>query len=142
MIDLQASEIRVFVPALDFEVSKDFYVSIGCALKWYDDNLALLEMGGQRFYLQRYYVKEWAENSMFHVTVANAQSCFEQITQMLSTGRFPAARVSAPKHEPYGAIVTYVWDPSGVLLRLAQWATHVSDQPTKAIPDRQSTLTP
>jgi hypothetical protein len=29
--------------------------------------------------------------------------------------------VAAPKQEPYGACVTYVWDPSGVLLHLAQW---------------------
>ena len=25
------------------------------------------------------------------------------------------------QYEPYGALVTYVWDPSGVLLHLAQW---------------------
>ena len=83
-------------------------------------------MGSQHFYLQRYYVKEWAENSMLHVTVADAQSCFEQISQLLSFGRFPTARVSSPKEEPYGAIVTYVWDPTGVLLHLAQWTTKAS----------------
>lgn len=123
MIDLQVRDIRTFIPALDFEVSKDFYVSLGCELQWSDDKMALLEMGNQRFYLQRYYVKEWADNSMLHVTVENAQSCFEQITELLFTGRFLAARVAAPKEEPYGAIVTYVWDPTGVLLHLAQWVT-------------------
>lgn len=24
-------------------------------------------------------------------------------------------------NEPYGALVTYAWDPSGVLIDLAQW---------------------
>lgn len=121
MLDLQASDIRPFIPARDFDLSKDFYLALGCVIGWSDDKLALLEMGGQRFYLQRYYVKEWAENSMLHMTVANAQSCFEQISALLSTGRFPGARVSAPTLEPYGASVTYVWDPAGVLLHLAQW---------------------
>lgn len=78
---------------------------------------------GERGYfkLQRYYVKEWAENSMLHITVADAESCFEQITTLISSGRFPGARVSKPKQEQYGALVTYAWDPSGVLLHLAQW---------------------
>ena len=29
--------------------------------------------------------------------------------------------VDGPKQEPYGALVTYVWDPSGILLHLAEW---------------------
>jgi catechol 2,3-dioxygenase-like lactoylglutathione lyase family enzyme len=121
LVDLQASDIRTFVPARDFEASKDFYGSLGFTLKWSDANLALLEIANQRFYLQRYYVKEWAENSMIHITVADARSCFRQITELLATGRFPGARVSEPKQEKYGALVTYVWDPAGVLLHLAQW---------------------
>jgi hypothetical protein len=103
------------------KVSKDFYGSLGFALKWSGDDLALMEIAGQRLYLQRYYVKEWAENSMIHITVADARSCFTQIAQLLATERFPGARVSEPKQEPYGALVTYVWDPAGVLLHLAQW---------------------
>lgn len=121
MIDLEARDIRPFVPAKDFDISKDFYVSLGFTLKWSDANLALLEMAGQRFYLQRYYVKEWAENCMLHITVADAQACARQIAELLAEGRFPGARVSEPKQEHYGARVTYVWDPAGVLLHLAQW---------------------
>lgn len=87
-----------------------------------DGNLALLEMANQRFYLQRYHVKDWAENSMLHITVADARACARQIAELLATGRFPGARVSEPKHEAYGgALVTYLWDPAGVLLHLAQW---------------------
>lgn len=121
MIDLQASDIRPFLPAKDFDISRDFYVALGFAVKWSDDNMALLESGNQRFYLQRYYVKDWADNSMLHITVADAHACFRQITSLLAEGRFPGARVAQPKQEDYGALVTYVWDPAGVLLHLAQW---------------------
>lgn len=93
----------------------------GLGLEWSDENMALFNLGGSRFYLQRYYVKEWAENSMLHVSVPDAAYCFDAITGLMASGRFPSARVAAPKHEPYGAWVTYVWDPSGVLLHLAQW---------------------
>lgn len=124
MINLHASEIRPFVPSLDFALSKDFYLALGCELEWSDENMALLNLGGSRFYLQRYYVKEWAENSMLHVSVPDAAHCFAVITDLMASGRFPSARVAPPRHEPYGAWVTYVWDPSGVLLHLAQWDGH------------------
>lgn len=121
MIDLQATDVRPFLPAKNFAASKDFYVALGFTIAWADDNMALLDNGNQRFYLQRYYVKDWAENSMLHISVADAQSCFSQITDLLAGGRFPGARVAQPKQESYGALVTYVWDPTGVLLHLAQW---------------------
>ena len=121
MIDLQVSDIRTFIPSSDFELSKDFYGALGFEVDAIDVNLALLSVGDQAFYLQRYYVKDWAENSMLFLTVADAQACFEQIDALLSGGRFPGARVAAPKREAYGAVVTYMWDPAGVLLHLAQW---------------------
>lgn len=102
-------------------MSKAFYESLGWTLKWGDDDLALLEVADQRFYLQNYYAKEWAENFMLHVTVADAQASYDHVVSLVDSKRFPGVRVGGPKQEPYGALVTYVWDPSGVLLHLAQW---------------------
>lgn len=121
VIDLHASDLRGFVPARDFALSKDFYQALGCVLEWSDDNLALFRLGASRFYLQPYYVKDWAENSMLHIGVQDAARCHADIAGLLESGRFAPARVAAPRHEPYGALVAYVWDPSGVLLHLAQW---------------------
>lgn len=121
MIDLKASDLRTFVPAQDFALSKDFYSALGCNLQWSDENLALFNLAGSRFYLQRYYVKDWAENSMLHISVQDAAQCFSDISELIASKRFPSARVAAPKQESYGALVTYVWDPSGALLHLAQW---------------------
>ncbi len=121
MIDLKAGDLRTFIPSQDFALSKDFYSALGCDLEWSDDNLALFNLAGSRFYLQRYYIKEWAENSMLHISVQDAVGCHADITELIESGRFPSARVAPPKHEPYGALVTYVWDPAGVLLHLAQW---------------------
>jgi predicted lactoylglutathione lyase len=118
---MKVTDVRPFVPSKDFELSKEFYAALGWSVKPLDDSLALLENGDHRFYLQRYYLKEFAENMMLHVTVADARACAKQIQELLASGRFPGARVSQPKQEPYGALVTYVWDPAGVLLHLAQW---------------------
>lgn len=121
MLDMKVSDVRPFVPSKDFAVSKEFYVALGWVVHPIDDSLALLENGNHRFYLQNYYTKEFAENMMLHVTVADSRACADQIKELLASGRFPGVRVSQPKRESYGAIVTYVWDPAGVLLHLAQW---------------------
>lgn len=121
MIDMKVSDVRPFVPSKDFAHSKEFYAALGWTVHDIDGSLALLENGNHRFYLQRYYTKEFAENMMLHITVADSQASAAQIKEFLASGRFPEARVSQPKQESYGAIVTYVWDPAGVLLHLAQW---------------------
>ncbi len=121
MIDLHLTDVRPFIGSRDFEVSKAFYEALGWTTEYLDDQLALMANGGHRFYLQRYYQKDWLENTMLHLTVADAAACHAQIAAVLVNGAYGDARVAPPKQEDYGALVTYVWDPSGVLLHLAQW---------------------
>lgn len=121
MIDLKVSDIRTFVPASDFGVSKAFYSALGFGIKWSDANMALLEIANQRFYLQRYYVKEWADNSMLHITVESASDWHAHVVAALESGSFGDARVRAPARQPYGATVVFVHDPAGVLIHLCQW---------------------
>ena len=123
MTQLNISDIRPFIPAQDFAISKAFYEALGWKSGWSDETMALLENGGHSFYLQSYYVKDWADNMMLHLTVQDARACYAQIKPVVDSGRYPGARVAEPKQEAYGALVTYVWDPSGVLLHLAQWTS-------------------
>jgi hypothetical protein len=120
-IDLHVRDVRPFIGAADFAVSKAFYLALGWQAEYEDASLALLANGSHRFYLQNAYAKEWVENTMLHVTVADAAAAHSQVRALLDTGRFGSARVAPPKREAYGALVTYVWDPAGVLLHLAQW---------------------
>ena len=121
MTDLKLTDVRPFIGSQDFDISKAFYEALGWKTEYLDDQLALMANGDQRFYLQRYYQKDWLENTMLHVTVADAAACHAQIAAVLATGHYGDARVAPPKQEDYGALVTYVWDPGGVLLHLAQW---------------------
>ena len=120
-LDLRVSDVRPFVGAADFSLSKAFYVALGWQVEYEDDGLALLANAGHRFYLQDHFAREWVENTMLHVTVADAAAAHARVSVLLDTGRFPGARVAAPRREAYGALVTFVWDPAGVLLHLAQW---------------------
>ena len=121
MSDLTVTDVRTFVPATDFQLSLRFYRALGWAVTWSDDSIAVLEAGPSRFYLQNYSVKEWVENCMLHISVTDAVSWKNHIDALVAGGEFPGIRVNEPKDEAYGALVTHVWDPSGVLLHFAQW---------------------
>lgn len=119
----QASDVKVFVPAMNFDQSLQFYKALGWQQNWLadDHSLAVLELADHRFYLQNYYNKEWADNFMLHIMVEDAQAWWQHASQVIAAGDYKFARLRKPKEEPYGALVTYVWDPSGVLLHFAQF---------------------
>ena len=114
------SDIKVFVPAKDFALSKDFYEQLGWKTNWSHSGLAEMELGGVRFFLQDYYNKDWANNFMLYINVESAQAWYEHVSQVLSSDKFGSARVKAPAKQSYGDIVSFVWDPSGVLLHFAE----------------------
>lgn len=120
MKNLVASDIKPFIGSRNFEESRDFYVALGWKINFDAGNLAELELGKCRFFLQDYYQREWCENSMLHITVENAEAWFRHATAVLGARSYGAARVKAPEMQDYGALVTHVWDPVGVLLHFAQ----------------------
>jgi uncharacterized glyoxalase superfamily protein PhnB len=124
---LRAEGLKVFVPAKDFELSKRFYAALGFARNWESDGLAELELGGSRALLQNYFEPGWAANFMIHIEVPDADAWARHANAVLSDGVFPGARIEGPRTEPWGYRVTYVHDPSGVLLRFSQPLARPSD---------------
>lgn len=122
-MNLMTKDVKVFVPAMNFADSFKFYTAMGWTADWKadDGSLAVLALGESRFYLQNYYHKDWANNFMMHITVEDAQAWYEHAAEVISEGGYKYARLKAPQKEAYGALVTFVWDPSGVLLHFAQF---------------------
>ena len=118
-----ANDVLVFVPAKDFEQSLRFYTQLGWTMKWKagDNGLAELELASNRFLLQNFYARALAENFMLQVRVENAAAWYQHVSSILAAEKFGSARVNPPKEESYGAIVTHVWDPSGVLIHFTQF---------------------
>lgn len=125
MSELTAIELKVHLPAKDFEVSKQFYQDIGFTLCWSNGDLALLHYGphGQPvqigFLLQDYYVKEFAENLQMHLLVKDvdawwAQMQARQISQKYGVG------IGQPEDRVWKMRDFTLFDPSGVLWRVAQ----------------------
>lgn len=120
MLNLNASDIKTFVGSKDFDLSREFYMAIGFKLNFDAGDLAEFELGNCRFYLQKYFQRNWCENSMLHITVEDAHAWYRHVTNVLEDRKYGAARVKEPIEQSYGAIVTFVWDPVGVLLHFAQ----------------------
>ena len=119
---LAVHDVRAFVPAEQFSTSKAFYQALGWTTVWSDDTgLALMQLGGYRFMLQDYYVKDWAENFVLTIVVADARAWHTHVSDAVRGGQFGDARVAEPKVEDWGATVTYAWDPCGVLLHFTQF---------------------
>jgi hypothetical protein len=111
---------RPFLPAKDYETSLRFYQALGFDTFVLGDTLAELSLGAHAFLLQGYYVKEWAENMVMHVLVNDVGAWWQHLTSLDLATRFDVAPPGAPKDEPWGLTVTYVFDPSGVLWHFAQ----------------------
>lgn len=116
-----ANEMKVFVPAKDWPLSRAFYAALGCTENWSDPSgLAEFQIGATRFLLQNYYHKQWAENFVMQFIVDDARAWYEHAKSLVDSGGFGPIRVRPPKTEPWGQTITYVWDPCGVLLHVAQ----------------------
>jgi hypothetical protein len=111
---------RPFLPAKEFETSLRFYNAIGFDAHRLGDTLAELSFGTHAFLLQGYYVKEWAENSVMHVLVNEVDAWWQYINSLDLANRFGVAPPAAPRVEPWGLTVAYVFDPSGVLWHFAE----------------------
>lgn len=117
----QATDLRPFIPALDFAASIDFYRGLGWSVDEVGDGLALVEASEQHFYVQDFADRRIAENTMLHFTVEDAAAWFDLVSAQIAANPASGARVQAPKRQDYGALVTFVHDPAGVLLHFCQW---------------------
>jgi len=97
-----------------------FHKTIGFDAYQLGDTLAELSLGTHAFLLQGCYVKEWAENTVMHVLVTEVDAWCRHIDSLDLAHRFGVVPPAAPRVEPWGLTVAYVFDPSGVLWHFAE----------------------
>lgn len=121
MSDKKVLDLRAFIGAKDYAMSLDFYCEMGWRAAYRGSDISLLQLDDHRFYLQNYYHREWCHNTMLHISVPSAQYWFDNASSLINSGSYGEARVQAPQRQDYGALVTFVWDPCGVLLHFAEF---------------------
>jgi hypothetical protein len=123
--------MRPMVPAKDFATSNRFYGELGFQPRiLLPDRLVEMRLGGFSFILQAYYVQEWADNFVIHLTVADVTRWWNHIVALDLAARY-GVKLRPPQLEGW-ATIAGVTDPSGVLWRIAQLCdAEPAPQPTQ-----------
>jgi uncharacterized glyoxalase superfamily protein PhnB len=116
---LKTIELKAFVPAKDFELSKQFYQDLGFTVSWSDNDLAYVRHGNTGFLLQNFYIKELADNFMMHLLVENVDSWWDNVNERRIAEKY-GVRILPPEQRPWKMRDFVLIDPSGVLWRVAE----------------------
>jgi hypothetical protein len=81
MSNMATVEIKAFVPALDFALSKRFYQDLGFTLAWSDDDLAYFRHGHSSFLLQNFSKEETPNNFMMHLLVEDVDAWWHHVQE-------------------------------------------------------------
>jgi hypothetical protein len=118
-MSLSINDFRVYMPAKNFEQSKQFYAALGFVMSEGWGGTADFELNGNRFRLQDYYVKDWADNFVVVMGVDDVEAWHQLARRIADSGEFGNIRIKPPERAD-GSLVLHVTDPSGVLLVFVQ----------------------
>ena len=121
MTDRHVRNLTPFVPAKDFALSSRFYRDLGFSVVASIRKAVRFERDGYGFWLQDYYVEEWAGNFMFCLYVADIEAWWSHVRAMRFDDTYGGtARVLAEPHHQEGALMMQFTDPSGILWHIRQ----------------------
>jgi 2-C-methyl-D-erythritol 4-phosphate cytidylyltransferase len=114
------AEITAFVPARDFELSRAFYQAIGFVEEWANGELCSLVCGDASIFLQRFYLPAHAENFMMHMMVNDLDAWWQRYVRQPDLAQTFGVRTEEPADRDWGLRDAVLFDPTGVLWRVAQ----------------------
>ena len=122
-------DLKTFVPARDFALSRKFYQEIGFRENFSNAEVAEFECGSFRFLLQNYYVQEFAASFMMQLLVTDTATWWSRLMNLELPQRYPGIMLRAPTLQPWGLKILYLSDPSGVLWHIAEKPAEILDNP-------------
>jgi catechol 2,3-dioxygenase-like lactoylglutathione lyase family enzyme len=117
--NLTTVELKAFLPAKDFDLSRRFYRDLGFTEVWSSDALAQFSAGPSTFLLQRFYQKDHAENFMMHLLVEDVDAWWRRVEEKQLAQTY-AVRAEPPEDRPWGIRDFILNDPTLVLWRIGQ----------------------
>ena len=119
MSQLETIEIKAFIPAKDFDLSKRFYEDLGFTVASSDGAIAYLHHGNSSFLLQNFYEKALAENLMMHLLVRHVDAWWQHVVESKLAEKY-GVRVEPVALRPWHMRDFVIVDPSGVLWRITE----------------------
>lgn len=119
MSNLHVTEIKAFVPAKDFEMSKEFYKDIGFTMAWEGGGVAYFHFEHVSFLLQNFCSENLAENFMMHMLVADVDAWWDKINHSEVVSKY-GVKLWPIELQSWKMRDFCITDPSGVLWRIGQ----------------------
>ena len=119
MANLRITEIKAFVPAKDFAISKQFYKDLGFTMASEGDGVAYFHFEHVSFLLQDFCANSLAENFMMHILVEDVDSWWNHVLVSGVAAKYGIS-VTAIEAQPWSMRDFCLTDPSGVLWRIGQ----------------------
>ena len=111
---LQPKSLRTFIGAADFDQSRNFYRDLGFDELVVSDDMSYFRLAEFGFYLQRYFVEDWVNNSMLFLEVDDVEASYRHIESLGLPDKYPGVQVKPIQDDDWGREF-FIHDPSGVL---------------------------
>ena len=119
MANLRVTEIKAFVPASDYELSKRFYKDLGFTMASEGGGVAYFHFGHVSFLLQDFCVPALAENFMMHILVEDVDAWWRHVRESGVISRY-SVKCTDIETQPWRMRDFCLFDPSGVVWRIGQ----------------------
>ena len=115
--NLTTVEIKAFIPAQNFALSMAFYEALGFTRASVFDDVAYFHCGGCSFLLQDFYLEAHAQNYQMHLLVESVDAWHAKAREVALAFNI---KIGAVEQQPWAMRDFTLFDPSGVLWRIAQ----------------------
>src|ERR1700712_1617683 len=108
-----ATSIRPFIGAKDYELSRSFYREVGFEERILSPDMCLFKTGQIGFYLQDAYVQDWIDNTMIFLEVDDVDRYWNELLALDLPAKYPGVKLTAIRVEQWGK-ECFLHDPSGI----------------------------
>jgi len=116
----KAKSIRPFIGAKNYEVSRKFYLDLGFRESILSQNMSYFNTDEIGFYLQDAFVKDWIDNSMIFMEVADVKQFWAELEALDLPSKYDQVKLVPIRELPWGR-ECFLHDPSGVLWHFGEF---------------------
>jgi catechol 2,3-dioxygenase-like lactoylglutathione lyase family enzyme len=121
-MNLKTTSIRPFIGAKNYEISRSFYRDLGFQEAVLSSDMSYFHTIGIGFYLQNAYVKDWIDNSMIFMEVADVSQFWKELLALELPAKYETVKVVPIRELDWGK-ECFLHDPSGVLWHFGEFNT-------------------
>jgi catechol 2,3-dioxygenase-like lactoylglutathione lyase family enzyme len=115
-----ATSMRPFIGAKNFELSRRFYRDLGFEEKVLSNDMSLFKTNGLGFYLQDAYVRDWIDNSMIFLEVDDVDRYWQELVALNLPSKYEGVRLTPIRQYDWGR-ECFLHDPSGILWHFGEF---------------------